>query len=162
MKKEIFVALVIAIGVVSAITIPSRLNTDSNQIDQTSNIEKSVSPDSSYSVLAESLAFQVADISPTPSFGELGWMAHRVSFVEGSNNAYIEYTDTHIALKMLVRYHFEDNLLQPLVLGTFIPDEFGGWILQFGKDLEESDAGLNHYVFDGDLNLWIPELAGRE
>ena len=158
MKKEITVALVIAIIVVSAITIQSLLKSNPGQIDQTSLTEKSVSSNSSYPVLAESLSLALNDLSPTPSFGELGWIAHRVSFVEDSNNAYIEYTDTHIALKMLVRYHFEDNRLRPLVLATFIPDEFGRWILQFGKDLEESGAKLSHFVFDGDSDQWIPEI----
>src|SRR3989344_9867 len=159
MKKEIVVALVTAIVVVSAITFQSRLKSAPDQISQTLTTEKSVSSDSSYPVLAENLAIKVNDLSPTPSFGELGWIAHRISFVENSNYAYIEYTDTHIALKMLISYHFEDNRLKPLVLATFIPDEFGRWNIQFGKDLDEEKIRFGHYVFDGNSNQWIPEIS---
>lgn len=158
-KKEIYVAVIIIIAAVAVFGILARLGDqkDSTGEDMTTGQDILLSEDSDYATLASILASKLNSISPTPSFGELGWIAHRISFLQGSEKAYIEYTDTHVALKLLLGYDLEDNQLQTKVLATFIPDEFGSWDLQFGTD-ESDNKNLNHYIFDGDSNQWIPEL----
>lgn len=105
--------------------------------------------------VADAIARKLDDISPTESYQDQGWIAKTISFVAGQKKAYVEYTDTHIALRLLLEYDYQDAQLETKVLATFIPDESGAWQLQYGQDAEPSV--LENWVFDGDARLWVPQ-----
>lgn len=109
-----------------------------------------------YPNLAAAFSGNINEISPTPSIDEGGWIIHRVSFVKDEPYAYVEYTDTKVALKLLLQYYYKDAKIKTKVLATFVPDEYGAWNLDFGRDLA---AGLpvSHYIFKGDTGEWVKE-----
>ena len=109
--------------------------------------------------LANELAGKINEISPTQSFDELGWIPIRISFVPNEALAYIEYTDTHVALRLLAQYGRLEDDLQTSVLATFIPKETGGWELQYGRDIVAGSL-VSNYRFDGEAEQWIPEVSG--
>ncbi len=131
------------------------VSTTPAEVKGTAILEDSI-PD--YATLASLLADKVNEISPSPSFDRQGWVVQRVVFAEGESKAYLEYTDTHVTLRLLLSYAYGDGRLATRVLGTFIPNEAGGWILQFGKDDVKTSALLPLY-FDGDSNQWLPEVV---
>lgn len=112
---------------------------------------------SDYATLASKLAATINDISPTPAFDNGGWLVKRVVFLEDLSKAYLEYTDTHVALRLLLSYSYRPDSLATKVLATFVPNELGGWTLQYGKD-EMRTAPLLPYQFAGDSNQWVPEM----
>lgn len=99
----------------------------------------------------------VNEFSPTPALTDYGWIAHRISFIEGTNKAYIEYTDTAVTLRALVSYESEGMEAKIKVLATFVPDEFSRWQLQHGEDYQ-GKAIIRSYTYDGDAQQWIREL----
>ena len=114
-----------------------------------------------YPAAAELFEKQINNLSPTQSFDRIGWILERVSFVPGISRAYLEYTDTHVTLRVLVSYVYNDRDLTARVLATFLPDERGGWVLQNGRDEEYNKAVLS-YIFDGNSSQWMPEVAATK
>ncbi len=110
-----------------------------------------------YASLASQLAQRINAISPTPSFGAGGWLAVRVVFLEGGSSAYLEYTDTHVALRLLIGYTYISENLETKVLATFVPNELNGWTLRSGQD-EARTSVLLPYKYNGDSGQWIPEM----
>ncbi|PIR96750.1 MAG: hypothetical protein COT91_04975 [Candidatus Doudnabacteria bacterium CG10_big_fil_rev_8_21_14_0_10_41_10] len=155
MKKELVVSLILVGLVLFALGLqPYLFNAEESK---QSTREEIVTGASDYPSLAVELSEMINNISPTPALGELGWMAQRISFIKDGSRAYIEYTDARIALRLLLEYYNQDGELKATVLATFIPTEFGGWELQYGKDRDQG-KNLSHFVFDGDSNQWIPEI----
>lgn len=113
---------------------------------------------SEYPGLASELAGKINDISPTRSFDDIGWIVERVSFVPDEALAYIEYTDTHVTLRLLLQYGHEGKDFLTTVLATFIPVETGGWELQYGRDIAVN-ASVYNYRFNGDAKQWMPEAS---
>jgi len=123
--------------------------------------ESSVISASDYPLIAGDLAGQINDLSPTPAFDEVGWIAKKISFIPGNNMAYIEYTDTHLAMRLLLEYHYRDNQVsKATVLGTFLPTEQGQWSLDQGSDKAQGSATIN-YIYKGDSKQWIPEQVSN-
>ena len=161
MRKEWAVAIIITV-VVGAILVGADYfgQTPAFQGGKSSNqlpLTKKSFSSGELATIAEKLAAKVAEISPTPSLGEVGWIAQRISFA-GDRFVYIEYTDTHVSLRLLAEYFYDDPDLKTKVLATFLPNERGGWDLQFGNDLAKG-LPLYNFIFDGDSNQWIPEIT---
>jgi len=109
-----------------------------------------------YPSLAGKLAESINEISPTPYLGDTGWIVHRISFVLDRPFAYLEYTDTKVALRLLLQYYYKDSGIKTKVLATFIPTEHGEWELDHGKDLDGRQRLVN-FIFDGNAKQWMPE-----
>lgn len=109
-----------------------------------------------YPNLTVQLAESINKISPTPYLDDIGWIVHRISFVRDRPFAYLEYTDTKVALRLLLQYYYLDSGIKTKVLATFIPTEHGEWELDHGKDLDGQQQLVN-FIFDGDAKQWAPE-----
>ena len=106
------------------------------------------------------LAESINEISPTPYLDDIGWIVHRISFVRDRPFAYLEYTDTKVALRLLLQYYYQDSGIRAKVLATFTPTEHGEWELDHGKDLD-SQQQLVNFIFDGDAKQWVPEQTSN-
>jgi len=109
-----------------------------------------------YPNLVGKLAESINEISPTPYLDDIGWIVHRISFVRDRPFAYLEYTDTKVALRLLLQYYYQGFGIKTKVLATFIPTEYGEWELDYGKDVD-SQQQLVNFIFDGDAKQWAPE-----
>lgn len=92
-------------------------------------------------------------LSPTLSVDDSGWIVRAVSFVPGSDLAYVDYTDTRLALRILVRFIPEGTGYRSRVVAAFAPDELGVWRVEYGQDLA---AGLSviRYLYDAAGDVW--------
>ncbi|MCL5435816.1 MAG: hypothetical protein M1275_01940 [Patescibacteria group bacterium] len=158
MRKGLAIVIVLACSVVAAFLIYFSYGDIGQETGMPRQVQYTPAAMSEYPSLASELAQKTNEISPTRSFDDIGWIALRISFVPNDALAYIEYTDTHVTLRLLVQYGRENETLLTTVLATFIPQESGGWELQYGRDVA-SRASVYNYRFNGDAKQWMPEAS---
>jgi D-alanyl-lipoteichoic acid acyltransferase DltB (MBOAT superfamily) len=158
MKKGLIIAIAFVCFVVAAFLIGLGFGNNRQETANAHQVQYMPATMTEYPSLASVLARRINQISPTRSIDGIGWMALRISFVTNAALAYIEYTDTHVTLRILVQYGKDGQNLITTVLATFIPVETGGWQLQYGRDAAAGLPVIN-YRFNGDAKQWIPEAA---
>jgi len=107
------------------------------------------------SEVAAAFEARVNDISPTPATGDIGWVVRKIDFVEGKPAAYVEYTDTHLLLRLLVQYKAATPV-DFFVLATFTPIDIDTWQIANGEDVAK-DKELITYKYDLESGEWVEE-----
>jgi hypothetical protein len=109
-----------------------------------------------YPDVAAFIAGRINELSPSPGFDNSGWLASRVSFSTSKPLAYVDYTDTHVLLRLLLEYRLSDKESQTKVIATFLPASGNAWQLQFGRD-EGAGQKFIDYIYNGDSKQWVPQ-----
>ncbi|OGE88740.1 MAG: hypothetical protein A2722_02460 [Candidatus Doudnabacteria bacterium RIFCSPHIGHO2_01_FULL_50_11] len=154
-RRALFILLLIAAVLLAAATLYILFQVPSAENGGQVNGAATASAPADMPQTAVLLAGKINELSPTPPTGDIGWVARRISFVEGPQKAYIEYTDTHLALRVLVEYTYQASGFEARVLATFEPDEFGGWTLAHGTD-SASGLGVITWITHGS-GVWQQE-----
>jgi hypothetical protein len=156
MKREFWITAVVIVLLLGSVVL--KFFWEKNHLPQTVDTvsRKQTTANPGYADIAQFIASEINELSPSPSFDNTGWLAQKISFSSSAPLAYVAYTDTHVLLRLLLEYNLSDRKVQTKVLATFLPTPEKGWQLQFGSDAAAGQK-LIDYVYNGDSKQWIPQ-----
>jgi hypothetical protein len=157
MKREYWVTIVVIVFLLGSVVLKFVWQARTASVPAAKVTERETLSTAGYPEIASVIAGRINELSPTPSFDETGWLARKISFSSAQSLAYVDYTDTHVLLRLLLEYKFSDQTVQTKVLATFLPDASGSWQRQFGQD-EGAGLSLVDYVYNGDSKQWVPQI----